>query len=151
MPTSRAHLPSLSDDEVFAFAAEACSRFRRFAAYGMLLYVPMAAMALTLVKPPTAAAVWMGTVCGVLGVLLFFASLGLRRSPRICARVILVCLVPFLPMMLFAAGRYLLTPAVWRSEDPRPQVRMLDEAAIRLERNTDGSAQRAWLGYAARG
>ena len=147
MPTTRAHLPDLSDEELFALAAEACSRFRRFAAYGMLLYLPMAAMALTLVKPPTAAAVWMGMVTGVLGVALLFASLGLRRSPRICARVILGCLVPFLPMMLFAAGGYLLRPAVWRSENPRPQVRILDEVAARLDRNPEGTAQRAWLGY----
>jgi len=114
----------------------------------MLLYLPMAAMALTLVKPPTPAAVWMGTGTAILGVALLFASLGLRRSPRLCARVILACLAPFFPLMLFAAGRYLLTPAAWRSEDPRPQVRMLDEAAFRLERDPDGSAQRAWLGYA---
>ena len=101
---TRVHLPNLTDQEVFAYAAEACSRFRRFAAYGMLLYLPMSAMALTLVNPPTAAATWMGTGTGVLGVVLVLGSVNMRSSPRIGARAIIGALALMFPLILVAAG-----------------------------------------------
>ena len=56
------------------------------------------------------------------------------------------------PLILVAAGRYLFVPSVWKSANPVPQLRILDEAAARLDRDPDGrdpdgTAQRAWLGY----
>ena len=120
------HLRTATDDEIVVLAVEARGRFRRAASYGMLLYVPIAG---AIASSDTE--LWLCAVFGALTLTLLVASIGLRRSPSVCARIILFCLVPLAPLLLLGTLYYVMFPRLWRLEDPRPLLRILDETQSR--------------------
>jgi len=149
----RVDLSTYTDKKLFARARVERATFRRYACYGVAVYAPIAMLPLVLGLSMAPAAQVLCGVAGVLGVALVFAVYGLRPMPRLCARVVLVALLPFLPIVLIALLQTWYSPLVRRSasaSNPILSVRVLDEAARRLDGDPDGSEQRDWLGLPER-
>ena len=149
----RFDIPDLADDVLFAYARTARSLLRRFALYGLLLYVPLAVLPLLFVQPLTPAARAFVYVMTPASAALIVGAWGLGMAPRFAARLTLIALIPLFPVVALV-GLQLRTTRGMAGEARKSNLftalRFLDEAARRIDRDPDGPEQRAWLGLAPR-
>jgi len=143
----------LPDAALFAHATEARSRMRRFACYGLLLYVPVGALPFVYTATLSDAQRTFLLVMATLTVTLAVATLAISQRPRLAPRLVLVALVPLLPVIGIAVFHARKTPGAQSPIETVNLFRTLplfDEVAVRLDRDPDGPEQRAWLGFGPR-
>jgi len=152
----RGDIPNLPDDVLFAHARSARSRLRRFACYGLLLYVPLALIPRLLPAAPygprsaqVAVNVYIAIMLG-LSTAVVFAAIGVTQWPRMAPRLLIATLLPMVPFVGLALLHARRAPHDAIGEvNLFAMLPLLDEVAVRLDRDPEGPEQRAWLGLVA--
>jgi hypothetical protein len=148
----------LPDDVLFAQARLARSRLRRFACYGLLLYVPLALIPRLLPDAPyaprsahVAVNVYIAIMLG-LSAMVVFAAIGVTQWPRMAPRLLIATLLPMVPFVGLALLHSRHAPSASGAVGEVnlfAMLPLLDEVAVRLDRDPEGAEQRRWLGQGA--
>jgi hypothetical protein len=148
----RFDLPDIADDALFRYARNARSKLRRFACYGLLLYLPLAVLPYLYTPTLSYAQTVFIAVMGTLSAMLLIASIAINQNPRAATRMMILALIPLAPIIAIALfhGRKAQRGNAAASVNLFLTLPLFDEVAIRLDRDPDGAAQRDWLGLAPR-